>query len=144
MDSIYLTIGKKDELTGRTLAVTAEDKANLGNMNVNQIICHCADQFRMMFGEINGLRIQNVDVVKLREMAQKRETVPTVEGLDQIAGEGTKPTEFEKDKEILVLYLHRFTETDDSYKFSFHPYFGEVNKAVWEKLVLHHSDHHLN
>lgn len=139
-----MTIEKKDELIRRILAVTAEDKANFGKMNVFQMICHCADQFRMMFGEINGLRRQNVDVVKLREMALKKETVPTVEGLDQIAGEGTKPTEFEKDKEILVLYLNRFTETDDNYKFSFHPYFGEVNKAVWEKLVLYHLDHHLN
>ena len=71
-------------------------------MTVFQMVCHCTDQFRMMFGEIEVLKRQNVDLVKLREMIAKKETVPTVEGLDQIAGGGTKPTSLDNDKEKLI------------------------------------------
>ena len=80
---------------------------------------------------------------KLRVMTINNETLPTVEGLDQIAGGGTKPTYFENDKKILINYLNRFDETDEQYKFSFHPYLGTIGKDRWEKWVIHHLDHHL-
>ncbi|MFA6979171.1 MAG: DUF1569 domain-containing protein [Ignavibacteriaceae bacterium] len=139
-----MTIEKKDEFINRILAIDENDKAKFGKMNVSQMICHCADQFRMMFGEIEGLKRQNVDVKKIREMAIKNETIPTVDGLDQAAGGGTKPTGLEKDKETLISYLNKFVATDENYKFSFHPFFGEVGKVQWERLVVHHLNHHLD
>jgi len=135
---------KKEEFIKRILAVSENDKAAFGQMNVCQMICHCADQFRIMFSEIDGLRRQAVDVVKLRELAMRNETVPTVDGLDQVAGDGTKPTFLENDKKILISYLNKFLETDDKYIFSFHPYYGDIKKSQWEKLIIHHLDHHLN
>ncbi len=139
-----MTIENRDKFVERILSVSENDKALFGKMNVFQMICHCTDQFRMMFGEIEGLKRQYVDVAELRAMSMRKETVPTVDGLDQVAGEGTKPTELNKDKEILISYLDRFMETDDQYKFSFHPYFGDVNKTGWEKLIVLHLNHHLN
>jgi hypothetical protein len=139
-----MEIEKKEEFIKRIISVSENDKAGFGQMNVFQMICHCADQFRIMFGEIDGLRRQDVDVAKLREMAMRKETVPTVDGLDQVAGKGTKPTSFEKDKEILISYLNRFYEVDEKYKFSFHPYYGDIDKSQWERLIIHHLDHHLN
>lgn len=139
-----MTIEKRDEFVNRILTVRSDDKAKFGQMNIFQMICHCSDQFRMMYGEIEDLKRQNVDVVKLREMAMRNETVPTVDGLDQIAGGGTKPTELENDIETLIKYLNRFLETDEKYIFSFHPYFGEIDKVRWERLVVHHLNHHLN
>jgi hypothetical protein len=138
-----MTTEKRDEFIKRILAVSAEDKAKFGKMNVFQMICHCADQFRMLFGEIEGLRRQNVDIVKIREMAMRNETTPAPDGLDQAAGDGTKPTELNKDKDILIVYLNKFFRTDDKYKFSFHPYFGEIDKGNWDRLVVHHLNHHL-
>ena len=138
-----MILEQQNEFIKRIELVTAEDKPLFGKMNVRQMICHCADQFRMMFGEIEGLKKQNVDLAKLKEMVARNETVPTVEGLDQAAGGGTKPTELHKDKETLIAYLNRFNITGDDYKFSFHPYYGDINKAVWERLVVHHLDHHL-
>jgi hypothetical protein len=138
-----MTLEQQNEFTKRINSVTAEDKPLFGKMNVFQMICHCADQFRIMFAEFEGLKRQNVDVVKLREMVIRNETVPTVDGLDQAAGGGTKPTQLQNDKEILIAYLNRFTKTGDNYIFSFHPYYGDINKATWEKLVIHHMDHHL-
>jgi hypothetical protein len=134
---------KEEEFIKRILSVGENDKAIFGQMNVCQMICHCADQFRIMFGEIEGLRRQTVDIVKLREMVLRNETVPTVDGLDQVEGKGTRSTSLNNDKEILVSYLNRFFEIDDNYIFSFHPYYGDIDKSKWERLVINHLDHHL-
>ena len=139
-----MTIEKRNDFINRILSVQPGDKAKFGQMNVSQMICHCADQFRMMFGEYKGLRRQNVNVVELVEKAKRNETVPTPDGLDQVAGGGTKATEFENDKKLLIGYLNRFNECNEEYNFSFHPYLGVVGKAQWERLVINHLDHHLN
>jgi hypothetical protein len=139
-----MTIEKKEEFINRIKTVAPDDKAKFGKMNVFQMICHCTDQLRMMFGEIKGLKRQNVDLVKIREMAARNETVPAPDGIDQAAGDGTKPTELENDKNTLISYLNRFSECDESYKFSFHPYMpGEMDKEKWDKLIVHHLNHHL-
>lgn len=139
-----MTSEKRNDFINRILSVQLNDKAKFGKMNVSQMICHCADQFRMLFGEIEGLRRQNVDLVKFKEMAARNETLPTVDGLDQAAGGGTKPTELENDKELLIDYLKRFSGCPDNYNFSFHPYLGVIGKEQWERLVIHHLEHHLS
>ena len=135
---------QKNEFINRIRNINSNDKPKFGQMNVYQMICHCADQFRMMYGELKGLRRQNVDVVKMKEMAMKSKTVPTVEGLDQIAGGGTKPTDLENDKKILIDYINKFHETEKDHKFHFHPFFGNIEKDKWERLVVYHLNHHLN
>ena len=72
-----MTIENRDEFIVRILSVSANDKPNFGKMNVFQMICHCADQFRMMFGEIDGLRRQNVDLAILKEMAMSLIGMPS-------------------------------------------------------------------
>ena len=124
--------------------VTLNDEAKFGTMNVRQMICHCSDQFRMMFGEVEGLVREEVDLQELQKKIMKGESVSTVKGLDQAAGEGTAPGNFEKDKETLINYLNRFNETDENYEFSFHPFFGVINRERWERLVTHHLNHHLS
>jgi hypothetical protein len=138
-----MTDEKKNEFINRILLVNKDDKAKYGQMNVFQMICHCADQFRMMFGEIEGLKRQDVNVAELIEMSRRNITVPAPEGLDQVSGGGTKPTELENDKKLLIDYLNRYNECDNNYKFSFHPYFGEINKDQWDRLVISHLNHHL-
>ncbi|MGD8782550.1 MAG: DUF1569 domain-containing protein [Ignavibacteria bacterium] len=133
-----------EEFTKRILSVEKEDKAQFGRLNAAQMICHCTDQLRMLFGEIKGLKRQDVDLKKLREMMMRKETVPTVEGLDQLAGDGTKPIDFSKDKDTLLEYLNRFKNCDDECQFHFHPYLGDISAEYWEKLVIQHLDHHLN
>jgi hypothetical protein len=140
---IKMTIKKCEEFSKRISEVSAEDKALFGKMNVSQMICHCTDQIRMSFGEIDGLKIQKADINEFREMAKRGETVPTVDGLNQVAGFGTKPKEFDMDKETLIAYLNKFLVTEEKYKFSFHPYFGVIDKNQWDRLMVYHLDHHL-
>ncbi len=127
----------------RIKEVEENDIAKYGKMNVHQMIFHCADQFSMLFGEIEGLKRENVDLREMREKLQRNESVRTVNGLDQSAGKGTKPTTFEQDKELLISYINKFSECERDYKFSFHPFIGEVNGEYWERVVIHHLNHHL-
>jgi len=138
-----MTIDEKNGFIKRVESVEQTDKAKFGQMNVNQMICHCTDQLRMAFGEVEGLRIQKIDFAALKEKMAKGETVPTVDGLDQLAGEGTKPAAFENDKMTLIAYIEKFFDSGDEAPFHFHPYFGEMNKEKWNRLVLHHLNHHL-
>ena len=134
----------RTQFVKRISAVDKNDTAKFGRMNVNQMICHCADQFRMMFGEFEGLHRQNIDLAKLMEMSKRNETLPAPDGLDQLAGGGTKPVDFENDKKTLINFLERFCGCAEDHKFSFHPFFGDLDKIRWEKLVIHHLNHHLD
>jgi hypothetical protein len=140
---LLMTADMKDEFIKRITAVNGSDQKQFGQMNVSQMICHCADQFRIMFGEMDGIRRQQVDLNKLKEITMRGETAPTVDGLDQVAGQGTKPTELELDKIILLDYLNKFFESEENYKFSYHPYFGDLSKGQWDRLAIYHLDHHL-
>lgn len=114
-----------------------------GKMNVSQMVCHCTDQLRLLFGEIPGIQMEEVDIKEIQLMARLGKTIKTVNGLDQIMGEGTKPELFENDIITLKNYISRFVETDDDYTFHFHPYYGELDKERWDRLVVYHLDHHL-
>ncbi len=138
-----LTTEKKEVYINRIIALEKDDKAIFGQMNVSQMICHCSDLFRVMFGEMDGLKEQKVDIAKLRELSMRNETIPTLDGLDQMKGEGTKATTFENDKNILIGYLERFHDVDEKFKFPAHPYWGELNKIKWGKMLIYHLNHHL-
>ncbi len=134
---------QKNEFIKRINSVAQNDKAAFGVMNVNQMIVHCTDQLRMAFGEVPGLYRQEVDLKILREMMARGESVPTVDGLDQAAGQGTKPADLENDKKILIQYVERFFNTPDDFKFYFHPFIGDMDKERWDRLVANHLNHHL-
>jgi hypothetical protein len=134
---------QKDEFIKRINSITQEDMPAFGVMNVNQMIAHCADQFRMAFGEVPGLYRQNVDLKKLMEMSARGESLPTVDGLDQELGQGTKPTTLENDKSILIDYIEEYFNTPDDYQFHFHPFIGDMDKEKWNRLVERHLSHHL-
>jgi hypothetical protein len=123
--------------------LTLQHKALFGKMNVHQMICHCADQFRLAFGEKKAREYGRVDPNEIIALARSGKTAPTPKGFDQVEGEGTKPLDFNEDKETLKKYIIKFSELPADYKFSTHPYFGDVDRKWWESLVNYHLDHHL-
>lgn len=138
-----MTIEEKNEFVKRVNAVEQNDTAKFGRMNVNQMICHCTDQLRMALGELKGLHRENVDMAKIREMRDAGKSLPTVDGLDQVGGQGTKPTTLDNDKQILISYIEKFISCGDEFPFHFHPFMGDMNKEKWDRLVVYHLNHHL-
>lgn len=136
-DQLETFFSRIDKLTKNRMSL-------FGKMNAHQAICHCTDQFRMAFGEKKAEEYGNVDSNKLIALARAGKTVPTPKGFDQVKGEGTKPVDFEKDKKLLKKYIIKFSKLPTNYKFSEHPFLGNISRKRWEELVNYHLNHHLN
>lgn len=118
-------------------------KPAFGKMNANQMVCHCTDQIRLALDTIKATNSRNLTREEIFALANAGETVPTLTGMDQVAGEGTRPTTMEKDIVILKEHIAEFSNLDDNFEYGSHPYFGQLGKEKWTSLTVYHLDHHL-
>ncbi|MCB0510451.1 MAG: DUF1569 domain-containing protein [Bacteroidetes bacterium] len=51
-----------------------------------------------------------------------------------------KPAEIEERKLYLLAYLEKVQQADQLHA---HPFFGNLSKADWQRLIYKHIDHHL-
>jgi len=131
------------KITERIDCLDVKSEALFGQMNVNQMVCHCTDFFRMAKGEKKALEHTILSSSEIINIAKSGKTAPTPKGFGQIEGEGTLPTNLKKDKILLKEYLLAFSELSDQFNFALHPYFGKMNREKWVKLAIYHLDHHL-
>jgi hypothetical protein len=140
---------KRSGLINRINQLTPENKALWGKMNVNQMICHTTDQLRLAFGDIKR-DLQNAPFIKrtlIKWLAlyviSIPKNVPTLPEADQLAGGGTKPTDFVTDKATLLHHIENFTIQADDFRWGYHGAFGQLNRKEWGILAYKHLDHHL-
>jgi len=98
----------------------SEHKPLFGEMNVNQMICHCTDFFRLANGSKKAFEYGVVDPKSINSLAKSNKPIPTPKGFGQVEGDGTLPTNLENDKKILKEHILEFS-----------------------KLPIFHLDHHL-
>lgn len=118
-------------------------KPRFGKMNVNQMVCHCSDFFRMALGIKKALEYGVVEPNKIVMLARSGKTAPAPKGFGQIEGNGTKPTTLENDKNILKKYILEFSKLKSDFIFAEHPYFGNLDSKRWITLAEYHLNHHL-
>ncbi len=53
------------------------------------------------------------------------------------------PAEFERDKQALLLTIHRFANYPENKSFQASPVFGPLSRHTWGRLMWRHLDHHL-
>jgi Protein of unknown function (DUF1569) len=123
------------------LSVSSNPK--FGKMNVCQMLCHCADQIRIITNELVLEYDSTVDANEIKTLAREGKFVPIPKGLDQVKNEGTSPTNFENDQQLLKNMIAKLIELPSDYKCGQHPYFGNLDKEPWQKLVIYHLNHHL-
>ncbi len=68
--------------------------------------------------------------------------LPTRPEVEQGAG-GTPPTDFERDRDGLLLLLQRFSAPERAERMSPHPMFGEMRASERQRWGYLHMDHHL-
>lgn len=137
-----------DTILRRIQDLKKDSQPIFGKMNVNQMLCHCADQLRMAMNFIiiplEGNRISRYFK---KQIALSFDSIPPekIETLDQVnqEKEGTPPVGFEDDKVNLVKLLEYLTQSPDEYELQPHPMFGTLDKKQWGKLIFVHLDHHL-
>ncbi len=119
-------------------------------MSPHQAVCHLSDALRSFLGE--GAAPPRLDTWFSR-MAIRRIALcgpfpwprgrRTVQGLDQVAGEGTPPGDFDADRETLIELHERFAALPGSPPVSAHPFFGPLSGKEWRIWAYLHADHHL-
>lgn len=140
---------KRSEIIARISHLTPEAKGLWGKMNANQMICHCTDQLRGCLGELDGKTDESnflsrslVKWLVLYVIAIPKD-VPTSKHVDQVNGDGTRPTDFESDRKTLLQFIEKMTSQSEDFAWSPHFKFGQLNREQWGILSCKHLDHHL-
>jgi hypothetical protein len=138
----------KDLLMERLAKVHSDGPPAWGTMSAPQMICHLSDAFRLVFGE---KYVAPVDTFLMRNLVKPLALwapIPWPHGIkgppevDQQVG-GTSPSEFERDKQELVVLLERFAGRPASLATTRHPVFARMSVKDWMRWGYLHTDHHL-
>ena len=139
---------KREEIVNRINKLTPENKAAWGKMNANQMICHCTDGLRGSLGELTDKTDESNFVSRslvkwlVLYVIQIPKDVPTSKRVDQMK-DGTKPTDFESDRQTLLEFIEKMTSKSDDFAWTPHFKFGALSRAQWGILSSKHLDHHL-
>lgn len=131
----------------RLETLTEDAPAHWGRMNVNQMVCHLADQLRVAFSDIKTVDRSNwFTRVPMKHMAllgapAPKGKVKTAPEIDQAETKGTPPTDLASDIEKLKEIILQLDQTKTG--FQPHPLFGQMNQRQWGRMVYIHMDHHL-
>ena len=135
------------DILDRVDKLTPKSRAAWGKMTVNTMLCHTADYFRMMTGDIPTKRrhsylYQNFMKWWILRQQQLPRSMPTVLEIDPKLSHNTIPTTFDNDLFILKKFLLNFVILHEKELVS-HPRFGKLNKIEFGRLLYLHLDHHL-
>lgn len=140
-------INTKENFVSRLDKLTPQIKGRWGKMNVEQMLAHMNDAFRISLGMKDAIDKSNfysrnimfpAAVYLLPAWPKGEATAPE---LDQ-QRQGSKPRDFYTEAEFLKKMLDVFNEREPS-KFKPHPMFGKLTKKQWRDLLVKHLNHHL-
>ena len=138
----------KQELLERVARVRNDSPRAWGKMSAPQMICHLSDAFRLVFGE---KQVAPQDTFLTRTLVKQVALwapIPWPHGIkgppevDAQKG-GTKPEEFERDRQTLVALLQRFADQPANLATTRHPVFATMSVKDWMRWGYLHTDHHL-
>jgi hypothetical protein len=138
----------KAELLRRLRSIRPDSKRRWGKMNPHQMICHLSDAYMVYTGE----RKVAFPPIYLPRTLMRWFAVwvplpwprgfPTAPELDQQAGGGTPPVEFERDARELEQIIERYAQLPAGHSWPAHPAFGRMSPKEWMRLGFLHADHH--
>lgn len=134
------------EIQTRLQALKPENKALWGKMTVHQMLAHCSDQFRMIFGEIQPKKAGSFfhrTALKWLVLYVIKAPKGKVQTLPELAPElgGSQPITFEQDRQTLLDYIQRFVDQEQATLFP-HGAFGKLTRKEWARMIYSHLDHH--
>jgi hypothetical protein len=144
------TLSDPEARTGileRLQRVTPDCPRRWGRMNAHQMVCHLADSFRGVMGDMHVSRGPGpLPRVFLKFVALKVPTkwphgIKTPPEVDQEGG-GTRPTQFAADLVALKVQCARFVDNPHAI-LPEHPILGPMSQSDWMRWGYLHMDHHL-
>ena len=124
-------------------SLTPNHKAKYGKMNVHQMVCHCTDFYRIALEELTLTETPKLSKEEVLILAKERKTVPAPKDINQVAGKGTKPTNFQNDISLLKEKMTLFFNSPKKVEFPPHFYFGFLTRVQWNETSNYHLNHHL-
>jgi hypothetical protein len=135
------------QILRRLDAVSEEDAARWGRMSVSQMVCHLADQIRLLLGEMTArdrsrwfYRFLIKPLVLRGLLGIPRGGLRTFAEVDQASGGGTPATDLESDKATVRRKIDDFLVAR---KLHPHAMMGPLTRAEWGVMIHLHMDHHL-
>jgi hypothetical protein len=117
-----------------------------GKMTAHEMLCHLADSFEGVLGDRPIVPAETwmqrtiVRRIALHTSLTWPKGVATRPEVDQSVG-GTRPTEFNRDRDRTIALLRRFVAPGARY--SRHPTMGALTREEWMIWAYRHTDHHL-
>lgn len=142
-----LTKEYKEEILNRLSNLRIDTKSRWGQMNANEMVCHCSDQIKMC---LNIISVKDVSTFLNRTVLKKliflgmkapKGKVQTLRELDT-KKDGTKPTTFTEDVNQLKELIEKVYSTNEDFNFGNHGAFGKLTRDEWGKLTFLHLDYH--
>ena len=138
-----------EEVVERIRRLTPDSPRQWGTMTPGEMLCHIGDSGEM------GLGTREVPVGAGKGFANRLakwlilgtsipfpKGVPTRARLDP-RREGTKPTDFERDRERAIAGLRALATRNGAEVGPTHGRFGPMTMADWQRQGFRHTDHHL-
>jgi hypothetical protein len=135
-----------DQLAERLKRLSPDSPRQFGTLTAHEMLCHVGDSFQAVLGERKASPMDTwfsrtvVKWIALHTPLPWPAGVRTRPEVDP-KKEGTKPAEFEADRQRVVDLLRRFASADT--KYDRHPGFGEMSREEWLLWGYGHVDHHL-
>jgi hypothetical protein len=136
-----------DELVARIGRLQPTSPRQWGTLTPNEMLCHLADAFLVMLGDRPAVSSDRPLVVKwiakwlaLHTSLPWPHGFPTSREVDPHR-DGTKPVDFEEDRQRVIALLRRFSSPETQY--GRHPGFGSMTREEWLLWGYGHVDHHL-
>lgn len=133
------------EIRKRILARSSSSPRKWGKMNLQQMLVHCTTQLKMSLGELTS-KAQGPAFMRTRLGKWLIfSTIPWPKGAatpDEMNMEKNEflLTEIENQKTELLHYLEK---AKTQVKLFPHPFFGELSRKEWSRMIYKHLDHHL-
>jgi hypothetical protein len=133
------------EITNRVQGLSETNVRRWGDMEIHQMLFHCTTQLKLALGEIShkqqGASFMRSKLGKwllFSNIPWPKGTETPVEMNVDIAS--YSHTDIETGKRELLNYLEKVRQQAH---LKAHPFFGELNRKEWARLIYKHFDHHL-
>lgn len=142
-----LKAADRDQLISRLDNLRPESQRRWGAMSATQVVPHLTDPLWVAVGDRHAEPMGGIfSKFPVRPLViwvmPWPKGAPTAEEFIQ-GKKGTPPTDFEKDKQTLLLAIHRFVHHAGQSNFQPSPVFGQLSNRAWGRLMWRHLDHHL-
>jgi hypothetical protein len=140
-------IEQKDfvKISNRIRLLSSTNKKRWGKMTLQEMLVHCTTQLKLALGEIEssaqGSFIMRTAFGKWIAFSN----IPWPQGSNTPSEMNVEKnrfmlTDIENEKKDLLTYLDRVMSASELMP---HPFFGQLTKTEWSRLIFKHIDHHL-